>query len=65
VDIESAIANQQKAVQLTPDNQAYLPSHLSNLGNSFGIRFERTRNLVNIESAIISQQHISKTRFFP
>ena len=55
-DIESAISNQQCAVEPTPLGHADLPSRLNNLGNSFQSRFEQIRDPADIDSAISNQQ---------
>jgi tetratricopeptide (TPR) repeat protein len=55
-DISEAIRHQQRAVQLTPDGHADLPSRLGNLGTSFSCRFERTGDMQDISEAIRHQQ---------
>ncbi|KAF6764573.1 CHAT domain-containing protein, partial [Ephemerocybe angulata] len=55
-DIAHAIAAEQKAMDLTPEDRADLPTYLNNLGNSFKFRFERTGELSDIAHAIKVQQ---------
>ena len=55
-DIENAIYNNQRAVELTPPGHADLPARLRNLGNSFESRFEHTGDLAGIENAISNTQ---------
>ena len=55
-DISDVISCQQKAVNLTPEGHADIPRHLSNLGNSFQTRFERTGDLADISDTISYQQ---------
>ncbi|KZT04056.1 uncharacterized protein LAESUDRAFT_786379 [Laetiporus sulphureus 93-53] len=55
-DVNLAIAVQQKAVQLTPDNHANKPDWLSNLGNSFLSCFKHLGNLADVDQAIAAQQ---------
>lgn len=55
-DIAEAISAHQKAVKLTPQGHAELPVALTNLGNSFHCRFERTGELSDIAEAISLQR---------
>ncbi|KZT04042.1 uncharacterized protein LAESUDRAFT_728533 [Laetiporus sulphureus 93-53] len=51
-ELKKAIAVQQRAVQLTPDDHAHKSGQLSNLGNSFLSRFEHVGNLADVDQAI-------------
>lgn len=51
-DIKHSISTQQKAVDLTPEGHADLPSRLSNLGTAFASLYQETKSLADIESAI-------------
>jgi tetratricopeptide (TPR) repeat protein len=51
-DLENAIANNQKAVDLTDDRHQYKPMYLTNLGNSHGLRFGQLGDLSDLENAI-------------
>ena len=55
-EISNAISAHQRAVQLTPDGHADMPSLLNNLGNSLLGRFERTGDLTDIANAISAHQ---------
>jgi hypothetical protein len=55
-DISKGISSLQKAVQLTPEGNVKMHSHLHDLGRSFKHRFEYTRDLADIFEAISSQQ---------
>jgi len=55
-DISEAIRNQQRAIRLTPDGHADLPAQLSNLRNSFLLRYEHTGNLDDVSEAIKNQE---------
>ncbi|KZT01257.1 TPR-like protein [Laetiporus sulphureus 93-53] len=55
-DVDLAIAVWQKAMQLTPDDNAKKPHMLNNLGNSFSSRSEYLGNLTDVEQAIAVQQ---------
>ena len=56
-DVSKAISVQLRAVALTPDGHAALPSFLNNLGTSFLSRSERTGDLSDISEAISALQH--------
>ena len=56
-DMENAMSNQQRVVELTPLGHTDLPRRLSNLGNSFQISFRPTRDPTDIKNAICNQQH--------
>ena len=55
-DIANAISANQRAVQLTPDGHADMPSLQNSLGNSFLCLFQYTGNLENITNAISAHQ---------
>ncbi|KIM83489.1 hypothetical protein PILCRDRAFT_69143 [Piloderma croceum F 1598] len=55
-DLENAISNQQKAVELTDDEHPGKPGRLSNLGISQRTRFGRLGELADLENAISNQQ---------
>ena len=55
-EISNSISAHQRAIQLTPDGHADVPSRLNNLGNSFLCRFERTGDLTDIADAISAHQ---------
>ena len=55
-DLESAISNQQKAVELTDDGHPDKPTYLSQLGTSQRNRFVHRGDLADIENAIVNQQ---------
>src|SRR5271169_3754475 len=55
-DISKAISSYQKAVHLTPQGHADMPSLLNNLGNSLCTRFKCTGDLTDISEAISSHQ---------
>ena len=56
VDIFDAISHQQRAVNLTPEGHAGMPSQLNNLGSAFQRRFERTGDLADISESISYKQ---------
>ncbi|KAH6902055.1 CHAT domain-containing protein [Coprinopsis sp. MPI-PUGE-AT-0042] len=56
VTITEAITVLHRAVQLTPEGHAGLPTVLNNLGNAFQRRFEYTGDLSDIVEAISTQQ---------
>ncbi|KAH6904719.1 CHAT domain-containing protein [Coprinopsis sp. MPI-PUGE-AT-0042] len=56
VTITTAIAVLDRAVQLTPEGHADLPSRVSNHGTSFMRRFERTGDPSDIAEAISAQR---------
>ncbi|KAF8425428.1 hypothetical protein L210DRAFT_3220342 [Boletus edulis BED1] len=47
--LEDAISTLRDAIVLTPHGHPHKPSSLSNLGNSFIIRFEHLRELIDLE----------------
>ena len=55
-EISNAISAHQRAVQLTPDGHADMPSLLNNLGGSLLCRFERTGDLADVTNAISAHQ---------
>ncbi|KAI0319918.1 TPR-like protein [Amylostereum chailletii] len=52
IDIETAIAIHQRAVDLTPDDDPQKAAYLNNVGISFGVRFRRWRELADVDSSI-------------
>jgi tetratricopeptide (TPR) repeat protein len=62
-NIESAISNQQKAIQLTPKGHAKLPRRFNNLGILFQAHFEHTADLASIQSAIDNLQKALQLTF--
>ncbi|PPQ77256.1 hypothetical protein CVT26_005815, partial [Gymnopilus dilepis] len=59
-DIAESIQLQQRAVKLTPEGHADLPSWLNNLGNSFLRRFAQTGNLSDIAESIQLRQRAAE-----
>jgi len=55
-DLENAISNYEKAVQLTDDGHPSKPGRLSNLGNGQQACFERLGDLSDLENAISNQE---------
>ena len=55
-DLLEAISNQQRAIQLTPDDHPQMPMELNNLGISFHSRFRRTGDVSDLSEAISHQQ---------
>jgi hypothetical protein len=55
-DLEDAILNLKRAVELTNDGHPTKPSRLSNLGSSQAIRFKHLGQLADLENAIANQQ---------
>ena len=52
VDLENAISNKQRAIELTPPGHADLPSWLCNLGISFWFRFNHTQSSEHLDQTI-------------
>ncbi|KIJ56078.1 hypothetical protein M422DRAFT_151080, partial [Sphaerobolus stellatus SS14] len=55
-DLENAIANEQQALNLTPDDHPVKAGRLSNLGSSFRTRFDQLGQLEDLENAIANHQ---------
>jgi tetratricopeptide (TPR) repeat protein len=56
VDLENAISNQRRAVELADDKHPSKPAYLLNLGISQHTRFGRLGELADLENAISNQQ---------
>ncbi|KAH8810253.1 CHAT domain-containing protein [Flagelloscypha sp. PMI_526] len=54
-DIDTAVENLRRAVELTPNSHPDKPGRLSNLGSSHLARFDRLGEVADIEKAIESQ----------
>ncbi|KAI0310426.1 hypothetical protein OF83DRAFT_1178560, partial [Amylostereum chailletii] len=56
LDIETAIAFEQRVLDLTPEGDTAKPARLHNIGTSFSSRFERLGDVPDIDSAIRMQR---------
>jgi hypothetical protein len=64
-DLEDAISTLRHAVDLTPHGHPDTPGRLSNLGNTFVIRFERFGELSDLEQAISLYLHAASAPIGP
>ncbi|KIJ33665.1 hypothetical protein M422DRAFT_182919, partial [Sphaerobolus stellatus SS14] len=59
-DLDTAVINQQKAIQLTPETNSAMAVHLADLAYALEQRFQRFREILDINNALHAQQNATE-----